>query len=170
MTAPIQLLRAVLPHLRSQGGGRFIQTSTMGAYTTTPGASMYHASKWGLEGFFESVIPEVARLGIGITMIEPGVIRTTFGANLSIADPMPEYADTPVGALHQYLASTESITSEAPGDPEKVAAAIIGSAKTTPAPRRLALGSDAYEAMRAALVGRLEELDSGKEVARTTDF
>jgi NAD(P)-dependent dehydrogenase (short-subunit alcohol dehydrogenase family) len=170
MTAPIQLLRAVLPHLRSQGGGRFIQTSTEGAYITTPGASMYHASKWGLEGFFESVIPEVAPFGVGITMIEPGVIRTTFGANLSIADPMPEYADTPVGALHQYLASTESITSEAPGDPEKVAAAIIGSAKTTPAPRRLALGSDAYEAMRAALVGRLEELDSGKEVARTTDF
>lgn len=170
MTAPIQLLRAVLPHFRAQGGGRFIQTSTMGAHITTPGASMYHASKWGVEGFLESVIPEVASFGVGITMVEPGIIRTTFGANLSVAAPMPEYANTVVGQLHQYLAATDSVTADAPGDPDKVAAAIIASADTEPAPRRLVLGTDAYEAIRAALTGRISELDAGKEAAATVDF
>ncbi len=71
MSAPIHLLRAALPYLRGQGGGRFIQTSTMGAQISSPGGSMYHASKWGVEGFLESVIPEVAPFGVGITMIEP---------------------------------------------------------------------------------------------------
>ncbi|MFD4676101.1 SDR family oxidoreductase [Lentzea sp. NPDC058450] len=170
LTAPIQLLRAVLPHFRARGGGRFIQTSTMGAHITTPGASMYHASKWGVEGFLESVIPEVAPFGVGITMVEPGVVRTSFGANLSVAEPMPEYADTVVGQLHQFLASTDSVTAGAPGDPVKVAAAIIASADVSPAPRRLVLGSDAHDAIRAALTSRLAEIDATKDAAAATDF
>ncbi|MEU3985793.1 SDR family oxidoreductase [Streptomyces sp. NPDC026672] len=170
MTAPIQLFRAVVPHLRAQGGGRFIQTSTMGAHISGAGASMYHASKWGVEGFLESVIGEVASFGIGVTMIEPGAIRTGFGSSLSVADPLPVYASTPVGQLHQYLATAGNITGNAPGDPVKVAAAVIGSADVTPAPRRVALGSDAYGAIRAALTGRLEEVDAGREVARSIDF
>ncbi|MFG2305260.1 SDR family oxidoreductase [Actinacidiphila glaucinigra] len=170
LTAPIHLLRAVLPHLREQGGGRFIQLSTMGSQITTPGASMYHASKWGVEGFMESVIGEVAAFGVGITMVEPGIIRTTFGANLDVAEPLPAYASGPVGQVHQYLASSDNITANAPGDPQKVAAAIIASADTSPAPRRLALGSDAYNAIKAALNGRLVELEAGRDVAHSIDF
>ncbi|MBC7269872.1 MAG: SDR family oxidoreductase [Streptomyces sp.] len=170
MTAPIHLLRAVLPHFRAQGGGRFIQMSTMGAHITTPGASMYHASKWGAEGFFESVIAEVAPFGVGITMVEPGIVRTSFGANLSIAPAKPEYVDGPAGQIRKYLESVDNVTAEAPGDPQKVAAAIIASADSTPAPRRLALGSDAYQAVRAALTQRIAELDAGKQTAASTDF
>ncbi|MEU6305997.1 SDR family NAD(P)-dependent oxidoreductase [Streptomyces chartreusis] len=170
MTAPIHLLRAVLPYFRAQGGGRFIQMSTMGAHLSTPGASMYHASKWGVEGFFESVIAEVETFGVGITMVEPGIIRTTFGANLSISPAMPEYADGPVGQIRKYLEAVDNVTGEAPGDPEKVAAAIIASADATEAPRRLALGSDAYNAMRTALTDRIAELDAGKQTAASIDF
>ncbi|MFQ3556604.1 SDR family oxidoreductase [Streptomyces gramineus] len=170
LTAPIHLLRAALPHLRAQGGGRFIQLSTMGSQITTPGASMYHASKWGVEGFMESVIGEVAAFGVGITMVEPGVIRTTFGANLDVAEPLPAYASGPVGQVHQYLATTDNLTANAPGDPQKVAAVIIASADTTPAPRRLALGSDAYNGIKDALNGRLAELEAGREIALSTDF
>lgn len=170
MTAPIHLFRATVPHLRAQGGGRFIQLSTIGSQITTPGASMYHASKWGVEGFFESVIGEVAPFGIGVTMVEPGVIRTTFGTNLDIAEPLAAYDRTPIGQLHQYLASGVDLTATAPGDPAKVADAIIAAADTTPAPRRIALGSDAYEAMKAALTGRLQELEAGKDLAASIDF
>ena len=169
MTAPIQLLRAALPHLRAQGGGRFIQTSTMGAHISTPGASMYHASKWGVEGFFESVIPEVAPFGVGITMVELGVIRTTFGANLDIAPGMREYGDGPAGQIRSYLATVDNVTAQAPGDPQKVAAAIIASAEVSSAPRRLALGSDAYAAMRTALSDRIAN-DAGKATAASADF
>ncbi|MFI6085804.1 SDR family oxidoreductase [Streptomyces sp. NPDC051217] len=171
MTAPIHLLRAALPHLRGQGGGRFIQTSTMGAQISTPGGSMYHASKWGVEGFLESVIGEVAPFGIGITMVEPGNVRTGFGSALSIADGLEAYAATPVGQMRQYIENSGgNLTGSALGDPVKVAAAIIEAAATTPVPRRLALGSDAYEAMRGALAARLSELDAGKGLASSTDF
>lgn len=171
MTAPIQLARAVFPHLRAQGGGRFIQTSTMGGQITTPGAGMYHASKWGVEGFMESVAPEVAPFGIGITLIEPGAVRTDFGSVLSIAPAIDAYAATPVGRVRQYIEATGgNLTAHATGDPEKVAAAIIGSASTSPAPLRLALGSDAYGAVKGALQRRLAALEETKSIAFSTDF
>ncbi|MCO8269234.1 SDR family oxidoreductase [Actinoplanes sp. TRM 88003] len=169
LTGPIQLIRAALPHLRAQGGGRIIQTTTMGAQISSPGASLYHASKWGIEGFLESLVPEVAPFGIGVTMIEPGSVRTDFGAALSIADPLPAYAATPAGRLHRYIkAGGGNLTADAPGDPARVAAAIITAATTTPAPRRLTLGSDAHAAVQAALTGRQAELD--KALAASTDF
>lgn len=171
MTGPIQLVRAVLPFLRAQGGGRIIQTSTMGAQITSPGGGMYHASKWGLEGFLESLIGEVAPFGIGVTMVEPGNVRTGFGAAMSIAPAVDAYARTPVGQVRRYIEATGgNLTGAALGDPRKVAAAIVGSADVTPAPRRLVLGSDAFQAIQAALTGRLDELEAGKTLAASTDF
>ncbi|RSM87517.1 short chain dehydrogenase [Kibdelosporangium aridum] len=171
MTGPIQLVRAVLPFLRAQGGGRIIQTSTMGAQISSPGASLYHASKWGVEGFLESIIGEVAPFGIGITMVEPGSVRTGFGAALSIAEASPAYSETPAGQVRQYIeTSGGNLTGAAPGDPARVAAAIITSASTNPAPRRLILGSDAYQAVHAALSGRLREVEDGRVLAASTDF
>ncbi|MQY36792.1 3-phenylpropionate-dihydrodiol/cinnamic acid-dihydrodiol dehydrogenase [Streptomyces sp. RB17] len=171
MTAPIQLARAVIPRLRAQGGGRFIQTSTMGGQITTPGAGMYHASKWGVEGFMESVAPEVAPFGIGITMIQPGVVRTGFGSVLSIAPELDAYASTPVGQVRRYIQATGgNLTADATGDPEKAATAIINSADISPAPLRLALGSDSYGAIKRALEGRLAELERTKSIAFSTDF
>ncbi|MEU4143011.1 SDR family oxidoreductase [Streptomyces parvulus] len=171
MTAPIHLLRAVLPHLRAQGGGRFVQTSTMGAQISSAGGSVYHASKWGVEGFLESVIPEVAPFGVGITMVEPGNIRTGFGAALSIAPALDAYASTPVGQVRQFIENSGgNLTGSAPGDPVRVADAIIAAASQDRAPRRVVLGSDAYTAIRAALTGRLGELDDGQQTAASTDF
>src|SRR5882757_3793373 len=55
LVGPIQVVRAALPHLRKQGGGRILALSTYGGQATYPGASLYHASKWGMEGFFDSI-------------------------------------------------------------------------------------------------------------------
>lgn len=170
LVAPIQLTRAALPFLRGQGGGRIIVTTTMGAQISTPGGSMYHASKWGVEGFLESVIGEIAPFGIGVTMVEPGNIRTYFGANMSIADPVEAYADTPVGQVRGYIASSDNLTGNAPGDPVRVAKAIVASADVDPAPRRLVLGSDAYAAVHQALTGRLVELEAQKSTAGGSDY
>lgn len=171
LVAPVQLTRAVLPHLRRQGGGRIIQTSTMGGQITTPGGSMYHASKWGVEGFFESVIGEVAAFGIGITLVEPGNVRTGFGGALSISGAIEAYSRTPVGQVRQYIdAAGGNLTGNALGDPQKVALAIISSAAMNPAPRRLILGSDSYQSIELALRGRLDELQAGMAVALSTDF
>ena len=171
MIAPIQLIRSALPHLRAQGGGRIIQMSTMGGQLTTTGGSMYHASKWGIEGFTEALMGEVAAFGIAVTLIEPGNIRTPFGAALSIAPPIDAYAETPVGQVRKYIeAAGGNLTAYAPGDPGLVADAIIELAAQTPAPRRLALGSDAFDGIRAALVSRLAELDEMRTVSTSTDF
>ena len=78
LVGPIQLIRAALPHLRAQGGGRIIQISSYGGQVAFPGNSLYHATKWGIEGFVESVAQEVAPFGIGMTIVEPGGARTEF--------------------------------------------------------------------------------------------
>jgi NAD(P)-dependent dehydrogenase (short-subunit alcohol dehydrogenase family) len=76
LVGSIQLIRAVLPHLRAQGGGRIIQISSYGGQVAFPGNSLYHATKWGIEGFVESVAQEVASFGIGMTIVEPGGARS----------------------------------------------------------------------------------------------
>jgi NAD(P)-dependent dehydrogenase (short-subunit alcohol dehydrogenase family) len=78
LTASIQLARAVIPHLRGQGGGRLLQLSSMGGHIAFPAFSMYHATKWGIEGFYESLAVEVEPFGIRTTLVEPGMIRSTF--------------------------------------------------------------------------------------------
>jgi len=72
LLAPIQLIRAAVPHLRAQGGGRVIQISSYGGQVSFASNSLYHATKWGIEGFVESVAQEVAPFGIGMTIVEPG--------------------------------------------------------------------------------------------------
>ncbi len=69
LVGSIQLIRVALPHLRAQGGGRVIQISSYGGQVAFAGNSMYHATKWGIEGFVESVAQEVAPFGIGMTIV-----------------------------------------------------------------------------------------------------
>ena len=102
LTAPIQLIRAVLPHMREAGGGRIIQMSSYGGQVAFPGNSLYHATKWGIEGFAESVAQEVAPFGIGVTIVEPGGARTEFRyGSAQVADPLPELRRHPGPLLRE---------------------------------------------------------------------
>ena len=87
----IHVIRAALPHLRAQGHGRILQVSSAGGQTTYPNFSYYHASKWGIEGFCETIAQEVAPLGIGVTIVEPGATPTGFGGALDTAPAMAAY-------------------------------------------------------------------------------
>jgi NAD(P)-dependent dehydrogenase (short-subunit alcohol dehydrogenase family) len=166
LVGSIQVVRAVVPYLRSQGGGRIIQISTMGGQAVFPAGSLYHASKWGIEGFMESIRHELAPFGIGVTIVEPGSTGTNFGRNLVIADPLDAYADGPVGRARAFFGDG---TYASPGDAGKTARAIVDSAGMDPAPLRLATGKDAYAAIHAALTARLAELEARKPVAFSTD-
>lgn len=169
LTASIQLARATTPHLRRQGGGRYIQIASIGGQIAFPAMSLYHATKWGIEGFWESSAPELAPFGIGVTIVEPGMARTNFGSGGSVLGaPLPEYADGPSGQLRRVL-SGELPPLPTPGDPAKIAAAIIDSADQAEAPLRLTLGSDAYELATAALRDRLEALAAKRNLAYSTD-
>ena len=164
----IQVIRAVLPHLRVQGGGRIIQVSSEGGQVAYPNFGMYHATKWGIEGFVEAVAQEVGPLGIELTLVEPGPTgRTSFVAGLVSAAPMSAYDDTPAGEVRRALASGSFPIL---GDAGKVVDAMIASADQSPAPRRLTLGSQAYANVRAALLERLAALDAQKDLALSTDI
>ena len=91
---------AALPHLRAQGGGRIIQMSIWGGQATGPGGSMYHATRWGIEGFMEATATDVAAFNIGVTIIEPGRARTQFrNGRLQLAQPMQAYNDSPASRV-----------------------------------------------------------------------
>jgi NAD(P)-dependent dehydrogenase (short-subunit alcohol dehydrogenase family) len=168
LIGPIQLVRAAQPHLRAQGGGRIIGLSTYGGQAALPGGSLYHASKWGLEGFLDSIAQELAPFKIGVTIIEPGGARTNFrfgGARLGTQ--MEAYKGTPAAMVHTMIKDTSRLP---PGDPAKMAEIIIDTVEQNPAPKRIALGSDAYGAIHKALTDRLSALEAQQEVAFSTDF
>ncbi|MGD0923731.1 MAG: SDR family oxidoreductase [Streptosporangiaceae bacterium] len=162
LTASIQLARAVLPYLRAQGGGLLMQMSSMGGQIAFPAFSMYHATKWGIEGFYEALAVEVEPFGIRTMLVEPGMIRTTFYQAATRVPAGPAYQDTPVDrdALP---------TEEMPGDQAKVVAAMIDAALSPDPPRRLLLGSDAYRLVHAALAGRIADVEAQQDLASTTD-
>ena len=164
----IQVIRAVLPHLRAQGGGRILQLSSMGGQWAMPGLSLYHASKWAIEGFIESTSLDVAPFNIQTTLVEPGSARTEFAASSAIIGPaMTAYAETPAGAVRRLI---EPGFRSQPGDPARMAEAMIVSASQKLAPKRLALGSDAFRNIKAALTERLAALEAQQAVAASTDF
>jgi NAD(P)-dependent dehydrogenase (short-subunit alcohol dehydrogenase family) len=168
LVGSIQLIRAVLPHLRAQGGGRIVQISTYGGQVAFPGNSMYHATKWGIEGFVESVSQEVAPFGIGMTIIEPGGARTAFRyGSAQVAELMPIYDDTPA---HSFLRMLDPKNGLAPGDPARMAARIIESVDMEPAPLRTVLGSQALESTLTALRKRIASFEAQTELAASTDF
>ncbi|MBW6421684.1 SDR family oxidoreductase [Rhizobium sp. XQZ8] len=168
LEGPIRLIRSALPHLRAQGGGRIIQISTFGGQATLPGGSLYHAGKWGIEGFCDAVAQEVAPFGIDMTIVEPGGARTNFRFGSARVGPALEaYENTPAGMTRKILADTSRLPI---GDPAKMVEFIIESANQHPAPRRLVLGSDSYMMIERALSERLEAIRAQKEIAFSTDL
>ena len=162
----IQVIRAALPYLRAQRGGRVLQVSSEGGQIAYPSFSMYHATKWGIEGYIESVAQEVAPFGIVFTIAEPGPAKTGFRAGLVRARAMSDYTDTPA---HDVRRAVESGAFVLKGDAVKMARAMIESTDQSPAPRRLVMGSTSYASIRAALLLRITELDAQKDVALSTD-
>ena len=163
----IQVIRAVLPFLRSQGGGRILQVSSEGGQITYPDFSLYHATTWGIEGFVEAVATEVAPFGIEFTIVEPGPAKTSFGGGIVKSTPMAIYDNTPAGDVRRALEAGSFVLK---GDPVKMAQAMIDSVERTPAPLRLTLGSDAFDRVRAGLSKRLAELDAQEDIARSTEL
>ena len=168
LVGSIQLIRAALPHLRAQGGGRVIQISSYGGQVAFAGNSLYHATKWGIEGFVESVAQEVVPFGIGMTIVEPGGARTAFRyGGARVAKLTSTYDNNPA---HAFLRMLDPKNGLAPGDPVRMAARIIESVDIEPAPLRMALGSQALESTLSTLRKRIEGFEAQRELAASTDF
>jgi NAD(P)-dependent dehydrogenase (short-subunit alcohol dehydrogenase family) len=162
LTAAIHLARMVVPYLRRQGGGRLMQVSSMGGHIAFPAFSLYHATKWGIEGFYEALAQEVEPFGIHTTLVEPGMIRTGF-YEAATRVPMSEpYRGGPADRKPILL-------EQMPGSQTKVVAAMIEAALSENPPRRLLLGSDAYRLVTEALNERLATFERQRAVAFSTD-
>lgn len=166
LTGSIQLIKSSLPYMRKQGGGRIIQISSYGGQVAFPSNSMYHATKFGIEGFCESVAQEVAQFNIGITIVEPGGARTEFRyGSAKVANLMPEYE-----SCHAFLNMLNPANGLAPGDPVRMATRIIESVDKNPAPLRMVLGSFALNCTITRLQERIADYQTQVESAASTDF
>lgn len=173
LTGAIDLVRMALPYLRAQGGGRFLQVSSEGGQVAYPGFSLYHATKWGIEGFIEAVSQEVASFGIEMTIIEPGPTPTDFAASVDFATAMPAYDTTAVGTVRRALSGAKerngSETFARLADVGRSVDAIISTADSLEMPRRLALGSTAYTNIGRELKKRLANLEAQRDVTLGAD-
>ncbi|WP_329459860.1 SDR family oxidoreductase [Streptomyces sp. NBC_01497] len=162
LTGSIQLARRAIPHLRAQGGGVFVQLSSMGGHITFPGFAIYHATKWGVEGYFEALAAEVEPFGIKTVLVEPGMVRTSFydaAARVPLSEPYRGGpADVPELRVEDMVASRSG-----------VAHATIEAALSDDPPLRLLLNSDAYEAVTTTVRGRLASLEGRREAAYAAD-
>ncbi len=172
LTGSIQLIRVCLPHLRRQGGGRVLQLSSTGGQVAYPGFSIYHATKWGIEGFVEAVAQETAGSGIDFILAEPGPTSTRFSVNLDRANVMPEYEATPVGDVRRMFAGGGSLGKR--DDAGDVATRMIAAADGEKPPLRLVLGDVSYDHIERTLAARLDaireqrisvESDANRELA-----
>jgi len=136
----VRLTKAVLPVMRAQRSGRIIQVSSVGGRLATPGLAAYQSAKWAVGGFSSVLAREVAPLGVKVTVVEPGGMRTDWaGASMRIAAIRPEYAET-VGRTAAVHASGATGAS----DPAKVARLVLDLVSLDEPPLRLLVGVDAH--------------------------
>ncbi|MGE9764925.1 oxidoreductase [Pseudomonas sp. PDM20] len=163
----IIVTKAAIPVLRRQRSGHIIQLSSVGGRIGAPGRAPYSAAKWGVEGFSEVLAREMAQVGVRVTIIEPGGLRTDFaGASTTLSEGRLEY-DAVVGAVARRQRVYDG---QQPGDPQRAAQAILAVAWMDRPPLRLALGSDALQAIENADKARLAELRLWRELSQSSDF
>jgi NAD(P)-dependent dehydrogenase (short-subunit alcohol dehydrogenase family) len=162
----VTVTKAALPVLREQGAGHIIQVSSVGGRMASPGLAAYQAAKWAVGGFSEVLAAEVGPLGIKVTVLEPGGMRTDWaGASMSIP-PISRPYDPTVGATARRM---DGFAGGAAGDPAKVAQLVLTVADLDDPPLRLLVGTDAYAYGRTAWQTRLDEDAKWQELSTSTD-
>src|ERR1700741_3825820 len=139
----VNVTRAAVPHMRKQRSGCILQISSVGGRLARPGSTPYHAAKWAVGGFTESLAQELSPFGVKVCALEPGGMRTNWGARANQATPelLPAYEPC-VGAIVTTLAS---YWGHETSDPVKVAQFILRLVDSDRLPAHLLIGSDAVQ-------------------------
>jgi NAD(P)-dependent dehydrogenase (short-subunit alcohol dehydrogenase family) len=163
----VNVTRAAIPIMRKQKNGCILQISSVGGRLARPGNSPYHAAKWAVGGFTESLAKEVAPFGVKVCALEPAGIRTNWGvrANQNTPNLLPEYEPS-VGAAINAL---KSYWGHETSDPAKVAQVVLRLAASDHLPAHLLLGSDAVQHAGQAEATRAAEAEHWREVSVSTD-
>jgi NAD(P)-dependent dehydrogenase (short-subunit alcohol dehydrogenase family) len=155
------ITQAALPYLRAQRSGHIIQVSSIGGISAFANVGIYHASKWGLEGFSQALAAEVASFGIHVTLIEPGGFSTDWGGSSSKrADELPAYAEAHAAAQRFREQRTQN-----QGDPKASAAAVLKIVDAENPPLRVFFGEAPLQIAKADYENRLKTWDEWQPVA-----
>jgi NAD(P)-dependent dehydrogenase (short-subunit alcohol dehydrogenase family) len=153
--------QAALPYLRAQRSGHIIQVSSIGGIVAFPNVGIYHASKWALEGFSQSLAQEVAPFGVHVTLIEPAGFSTDWsGSSSRRAEELPDYAD-----LHAENEKVRKTRWAAPGDPKASAAAVLKVVDADEPPLRVFFGDAPLGLAKADYEQRLRTWEEWQPVA-----
>jgi NAD(P)-dependent dehydrogenase (short-subunit alcohol dehydrogenase family) len=165
----LSVTRAVLPVMRRQHSGRIINVSSVGGFVGRAGAGIYSASKFAVEGLTEALRGEVEPLGIKVSVIEPGAFRTDFldPSSLVMADRVFDEYDSTAG---EFRRRPGWFNHQQPGDPRKVAQAIVALVSAADPPVRLALGRDAVASIEEKLGTVGSQLAQWRELSTSTDL
>ncbi|MNJ47564.1 3-oxoacyl-[acyl-carrier-protein] reductase FabG [compost metagenome] len=164
----LNVTRAVLPYMRGQRSGHIINISSIGGLTGYTGFGIYCATKFAVEGITESLAQEVAPLGINVTAVAPGFFRTNFldASSLFRADRViSDYVSTS-GEMESFAAHYNN---NQPGDPVKLASAIVKLANAEQPPVHLLLGNDALETYREKINRLEQDIKAWHDVTTSTD-
>lgn len=164
----VNLCRAAVPVMREQGSGHIIQISSVGGRLATLGMSAYQSAKWAVGGFSDVLAAEVKPLGIRVTTLEPGGMRTHWavrarGANVSIMAPY----QANVGQMRDLL---RNLAGNENSDPDRVAQVVLKLAEHETPPLRLLLGSDALHYLTPVEDDRAATAERWKAVSMSVDF
>ncbi|GAA4602552.1 SDR family NAD(P)-dependent oxidoreductase [Actinoallomurus liliacearum] len=161
----VRLTRAALPVMRAQRAGRIIQVSSVGGRLATPGLGAYQTAKWAVGGFSSVLAGEVAPLGIKVTVLEPGGMRTDWSGSSMRIDPIrPEYAET-VGRMAARHSDGQVTMAS---DPVKVARLVLEVVAMEEPPLRLLVGPDAYTYATQAGRALLAEDERWRHLSEST--
>ena len=151
--------KAALPILREQGSGHIIQVSSIGGVNAFAGLGMYHASKWALEAFSQSLAAEVAGFGIKVTIVEPGGYSTDWAGPSAVkAEQLPAYQKVWERRAAQRAAAR-------PGDPEATGPAILEIVDAAEPPLRVFFGDGPFEMIKAEYAKRIAEWEAWNDLS-----
>ena len=151
--------QAVLPQMRAQGSGHILQVSSIGGVNAFATIGLYHASKWALEGFSQSLAAEVAPLGIKVTIIEPAGYATDWsGPSAKQAKPIEAYSEA--------RAARAAVRSAAvPGDPEASGPVILKLVDAEDPPLRIFFGTAGLPMTKAEYAKRIETWEAWNDLS-----
>ncbi len=158
--------RAAVPVMRKQKSGHIFQVSSIGGRVTIPGNSPYHAAKWAVGGFSDSLAAEVGLFGVKVCTLEPGGMRTNFAQRAVEKFPelLPDYEPS-VGAIYKMIAAAPG---NSESDPKKIADIVVKLSNAEDVPKRLILGKAAEMYVNQVETARAAEAAKYRELTRST--
>jgi NAD(P)-dependent dehydrogenase (short-subunit alcohol dehydrogenase family) len=164
----VEMIKATLPGMRRRRSGHIINISSMTGLVANPPNIYYSSTKFALEALSEGLSKELAPFGIRVTAIEPGAVRTDWSSRSmkETSQPIEDYADT-VGARRALI---KAVGGSFPGDPRRVADAVLMVSELDEPPLHLLLGHDVYNAFREKLTGLMESISEWESVTLDVDL